>query len=70
MASRRRAHARSPSTPAGTINDIRHVVELAHAVGAWVYVDAVHYTGAFSRDIAEAIFVRLVDTGALDCGEP
>lgn len=35
-----------------------------------LYVDAVHYTGAFSRDIAEAIFVRLVDTGALDCGKP
>jgi cysteine desulfurase family protein (TIGR01976 family) len=31
------------SNAVGTINDVRHVVELAHAVGAWVYVDAVHY---------------------------
>ena len=27
----------------GTINDIRRIGELAHAVGAWVYVDSVHY---------------------------
>jgi cysteine desulfurase family protein (TIGR01976 family) len=27
----------------GTINDVRRIVELAHAVGAWVFVDAVHY---------------------------
>jgi cysteine desulfurase family protein (TIGR01976 family) len=31
------------SNAVGTINDVRRVVELAHAVGAWVYVDAVHY---------------------------
>jgi len=31
------------SNAVGTINDVRQVVELAHAVGAWVYVDAVHY---------------------------
>jgi selenocysteine lyase/cysteine desulfurase len=31
------------SNATGTINDVRLVTELAHAVGAWVYVDAVHY---------------------------
>jgi len=31
------------SNAVGTINDARRAVELAHAVGAWVYVDAVHY---------------------------
>jgi selenocysteine lyase/cysteine desulfurase len=29
------------SNATGTINDVRRVVNLAHAVGAWVYVDAV-----------------------------
>jgi cysteine desulfurase family protein (TIGR01976 family) len=32
------------SNAVGTINDIARVIELAHAAGAWVYVDAVHYT--------------------------
>jgi cysteine desulfurase family protein (TIGR01976 family) len=27
----------------GTVNDIRRLADLAHAVGAWVFVDAVHY---------------------------
>ncbi len=31
------------SNAVGTINDVRRVGQLAHAVGAWVYVDAVHY---------------------------
>jgi cysteine desulfurase family protein (TIGR01976 family) len=31
------------SNAVGTINDVRRAAELAHAVGAWVYVDAVHY---------------------------
>ncbi len=31
------------SNAVGTINDLARIVELAHAVGAWVYVDAVHY---------------------------
>jgi cysteine desulfurase family protein (TIGR01976 family) len=31
------------SNAVGTINDVSRIVELAHAVGAWVYVDAVHY---------------------------
>lgn len=31
------------SNAVGTINDVAEVVRLAHAVGAWVFVDAVHY---------------------------
>jgi cysteine desulfurase family protein (TIGR01976 family) len=31
------------SNAVGTINDVQTIVELAHAAGAWVYVDAVHY---------------------------
>ena len=31
------------SNAVGTLNDVRRVAELAHAAGAWVYVDAVHY---------------------------
>jgi cysteine desulfurase family protein (TIGR01976 family) len=31
------------SNALGTINPLDRVVELAHAVGAWVYVDAVHF---------------------------
>jgi cysteine desulfurase family protein (TIGR01976 family) len=31
------------SNAVGTINDVRRIGELAHAVGAWIYVDAVHY---------------------------
>ena len=31
------------SNAVGTINDVRKIAEMAHAVGAWVYVDAVHY---------------------------
>jgi len=31
------------SNAGGTINDVRRIVELAHAAGAWAYVDAVHY---------------------------
>jgi cysteine desulfurase family protein (TIGR01976 family) len=31
------------SNAVGTINDVARAVELAHAVGAWVYVDAVHF---------------------------
>ncbi len=31
------------SNAVGTTNDVRAIGELAHAVGAWVYVDAVHY---------------------------
>jgi len=31
------------SNAVGTINDVRRIVEMAHAAGAWIYVDAVHY---------------------------
>lgn len=31
------------SNAVGTINDVRRVGQMAHAVGAWIYVDAVHY---------------------------
>ncbi|BAZ52059.1 cysteine desulfurase-related protein [Nostoc sp. NIES-4103] len=31
------------SNAVGTINDVAAIVKLAHAVGAWVFVDAVHY---------------------------
>ena len=31
------------SNAVGTVNDVARAVELAHATGAWVYVDAVHY---------------------------
>ena len=40
----------------GTINNIAHIVELAHNVGALVFVDAVHYLPH-----------GLIDVGALDC---
>ena len=31
------------SNAVGTINDVRRIGEMAHAAGAWIYVDAVHY---------------------------
>jgi len=31
------------SNAVGTINDVQRIAELAHGVGAWVYVDSVHY---------------------------
>jgi cysteine desulfurase family protein (TIGR01976 family) len=31
------------SNALGTINDVKRAAELAHAAGAWLYVDAVHY---------------------------
>jgi cysteine desulfurase family protein (TIGR01976 family) len=31
------------SNAVGTINDLPRIVDLAHAVGAWVYVDGVHF---------------------------
>jgi len=41
------------SNAVGTINDIRTVVNLAHEVGAWVYVDAVHYAPHAPIDVTE-----------------
>lgn len=40
------------SNAVGTINDVRTVVNLAHEVGAWVYVDAVHYAPHAPIDVA------------------
>jgi cysteine desulfurase family protein (TIGR01976 family) len=31
------------SNAVGTINDVQRIAELAHSVGAWIYVDAVQY---------------------------
>ena len=39
------------SNAVGTVNDVRRVVELAHAAGAWAYVDAVHYAPHGSIDV-------------------
>jgi len=39
------------SNAVGSINDIASVVALAHAAGAWVYVDAVHYAPHGSIDV-------------------
>lgn len=44
------------SNALGTINDVRRAAEMAHAVGALVFVDAVHYAPH-----------ELVDVRALDC---
>ena len=44
------------SNTTGSINDIKRIIELAHAVGALVYVDAVHYAPH-----------ELIDVQALDC---
>lgn len=41
------------SNALGTINDIKRAVELAHAVGALVYVDAVHYAPHELVDVKE-----------------
>jgi len=32
------------SNAVGTINDVQRIAEMAHGVGAWIYVDSVHYT--------------------------
>lgn len=44
------------SNAVGTINDVRRIIAMAHAVGALVYVDAVHFA---PHD--------LIDVQALDC---
>jgi len=41
------------SNATGTINDVRRAVELGHAVGAWVYVDSVHYAPHGPIDVQE-----------------
>lgn len=44
------------SNAVGTINPVREIVRLAHAVGALAFIDAVHYTPH-----------GLIDVAALDC---
>ncbi len=39
------------SNATGTINDVRRIAEMAHAVGAWLYVDAVQYAPHGSIDV-------------------
>jgi cysteine desulfurase family protein (TIGR01976 family) len=46
----------SASNAVGTINDVAHIAEMAHAAGAWIYVDAVHYAPHAP-----------IDVQALDC---
>jgi cysteine desulfurase family protein (TIGR01976 family) len=41
------------SNAVGTINDIPRVIDLAHAVGAWVFVDAVHFAPHGLIDVQE-----------------
>jgi cysteine desulfurase family protein (TIGR01976 family) len=41
------------SNAVGTINDVRRIAEMAHAAGAWVYVDAVHYAPHGSVDVQD-----------------
>lgn len=44
------------SNAVGTINDLEKIVQLAHTVGAWVFVDAVHYAPH-----------GVIDVRSLDC---
>ncbi|MGA2110749.1 MAG: cysteine desulfurase-like protein [Anaerolineales bacterium] len=41
------------SNAVGTINDVRRAVDLAREMGAWVFVDAVHYAPHSSIDVRE-----------------
>jgi cysteine desulfurase family protein (TIGR01976 family) len=41
------------SNAVGTINPVRHIVEMAHSVGAWTYVDAVHAAPHVAIDVRE-----------------
>ena len=41
------------SNAVGTINPIRQITEMAHAVGAWLWVDAVHYAPHGPIDVQE-----------------
>jgi cysteine desulfurase family protein (TIGR01976 family) len=49
------------SNAVGTINPIRQIVEMAHAAGAWTYVDAVHAAPHMPID------VKALDTDFLVC---
>ena len=41
------------SNAVGTINPVRTVIEAAHAVGAWAFIDAVHYAPHGPIDVRE-----------------
>jgi cysteine desulfurase family protein (TIGR01976 family) len=41
------------SNAVGTINPVRHIVEMAHSVGAWTYIDAVHAAPHIAIDAGE-----------------
>jgi cysteine desulfurase family protein (TIGR01976 family) len=45
----------------GSINDVREITRMAHAVGAWTFIDAVHYAPHGSID------VRALDCDFLAC---
>jgi cysteine desulfurase family protein (TIGR01976 family) len=49
------------SNAVGTINPVRRIVEMAHAAGAWTYVDAVHAGPHMRIDVAD------LDTDFLAC---
>jgi cysteine desulfurase family protein (TIGR01976 family) len=49
------------SNAVGTINPVAEIVRRAHAVGAWVYVDAVHYAPHAPMD------VQAIDADFLAC---
>ncbi len=42
------------SNAVGTINPIPEIAKMAHQAGAWIYVDAVHYTPHAPIDVREA----------------
>jgi cysteine desulfurase family protein (TIGR01976 family) len=41
------------SNAVGTINDVKTITDMAHQVGAWVFVDAVHYAPHGPIDVTE-----------------
>jgi cysteine desulfurase family protein (TIGR01976 family) len=49
------------SNAVGTINDVSTIVKMAHDVGAWAFIDAVHYTPHGALD------VRLLNCDFLVC---
>lgn len=49
------------SNAVGTVNPVRRIVEMAHAAGAWTYVDAVHAAPHLPIDVAA------LDTDFLVC---
>jgi cysteine desulfurase family protein (TIGR01976 family) len=41
------------SNAVGTVNDVKSIIRAAHAVGAWVFLDAVHYAPHGPIDVQE-----------------